>query len=263
LRHVLVFSDGLAVNGTGLASGLAEVLPEGVSVTGGLAGDGAAFSKTVVGLNGVPDDAELAIVGLYGDQLSIGYGSLGGWDAFGPERKVDASAGNVLRVLDGEPALEVYKRYLGEHAAGLPANALRFPLSVAAPGAVGSVTRTILSIDDASGEMTFAGDVPVGSKVRLMMANAERLIDGAEAAAERCLEAQVEKPQFALLVSCVGRKIFLGQRTEEEVEAVSARLGGIPMTGFYSYGELGPRSKGAACELHNQTMSITTFAEQV
>lgn len=262
LRHVLVFSDGLAVNGTGLVAGLADSLPAGVTLTGGLAGDGAQFSQTLVGLGDDLAAGSLVAVGIYGDSVQVGFGSMGGWDAFGPERHVDQSAGNVLHRLDGEPALEVYKRYLGGHAAGLPGSALLFPLAVTAPGAKGAVTRTILAVDEATGSMTFAGDVPEGAKVRLMKANHDRLVDGAEGAAGLCVDAAGKGPDFALLISCVGRKLVMGQRVEEEVEAVAAALGaGTTLTGFYSYGELAPRSLGAACELHNQTMTVTTFRE--
>jgi hypothetical protein len=261
LRHVIVLSDGLAVNGTGLVAGIADVLPPGVGITGGLAGDGTRFLETHVGLDGKA--GRLAGIGIYGESVRVGFGSMGGWDPFGPERRVDRSSGNVLHVLDGEPALEVYKRYLGEHVAGLPGSALLFPLAVTAPGAQGAVTRTILSVDEGSGSMTFAGDVPEGSRVRLMKANHDKLVDGAEGAASACgAPSEGRDSSFALLVSCVGRKLVLGQRVEEEVEAVADVLGAQTMlTGFYSYGELAPRGGSAACELHNQTMTVTTLHE--
>lgn len=262
LRHVLVFSDGLKVNGTGLVAGIADALPAGVTITGGLAGDGTRFAETHVGLDAEPDVGSLVGLGLYGESVAIGFGSMGGWDAFGPERRVDRSAGNVLYQLDGEPALEVYKRYLGDHVAGLPGSALLFPLAVTAPGASSAVTRTILAVDEATGSMTFAGDVPEGSRVRLMKANHDKLVDGAEGAAERSRTTGPVSQRFALLVSCVGRKLVLGQRVEEEIEAVASVLGpNTLLAGFYSYGELAPHTLGVACELHNQTMTVTTLGE--
>lgn len=263
LRHVIVFSDGLAVNGTGLVAGIADILPAAVGITGGLAGDGTQFIRTLVGLGGEAAPGCLVGIGVYGPDVQVGFGSMGGWDPFGPERRVDRSAGNVLHVLDGEPALEVYKRYLGDHVSGLPGSALLFPLAVTAPGAQGAVTRTILSVDEASGSMTFAGDVPEGSRVRLMKANVDRLVDGAEGAATACgLDGAAPESSFALLVSCVGRKLVMGQRVEEEVEAVSDVLGArSTLAGFYSYGELAPRGRGVPCELHNQTMTVTTLRE--
>lgn len=263
LRHVLVFSDGLNVNGTALAQSLRDHLPASVAVTGGLAGDGAQFAHTSVLINDSMQDKQLVAVGLYGDRLNIGYGSLGGWDSFGPSRVVTQSEGNVLYELDGQPALALYKQYLGPHTEQLPASALLFPLSIQSQDDQTALVRTILSVDEASGSMTFAGDIPQGSTARLMKANCDRLVDGAAGAAttgrDKLGESHVE---LALLISCVGRKLVLKQRVEEEVEAVREVLGASAvLTGFYSYGEICPSGAFTQCELHNQTMTITTLSE--
>jgi len=192
-------------------------------------------------------------------------GSLGGWDPFGPERLVTHSDGNVLYELEGRSALALYKEYLGEYAEGLPATGLLFPLAVRMPGAETSLVRTILSIDEQARSLTFAGDVPEGAHARLMKANFDRLIDGAIGAAGSSLRTMRgdSPPELALLISCVGRKMVLKQRVEEEVEGVRDVLGAeTVLTGFYSYGEISPVVPLARCELHNQTMTITTLSER-
>ena len=263
LRHVLVLSDGTHVNGTALVQGLATALPEGVSVTGGLSGDGAAFEKTLVLCDRSVSSRRVAIAALYGDALEIGFGSLGGWDPFGPERVITRSEGNILYELDGQSALALYEKYLGDHAPGLPATGLLFPLALRQHGSQTTVVRTILGIDRASQSMTFAGDLPEGSYARLMKANFDRLIDGAMGAAEKSLVSITEnQPELGLLISCVGRKMVLKQRIEEEIEGVREVLGSGPvLSGFYSYGEISPHGVGD-CELHNQTMTITTLSER-
>ena len=188
LTHVLVFSDGLSVNGSELVRGFRSVLPAGVELTGGLAGDGERFQRTLVFADAPASERTLVAVGFYGARLAVGYGSVGGWDTFGPERLITRSAGNVLFDLDGKPALELYKRYLGEHAAGLPATGLLFPLLLRSES--GSVVRTILGVNEAEQSMTFAGDMPEGQHARLMKANFDRLVDGAVAAAEVSLQGQ-------------------------------------------------------------------------
>lgn len=263
LVHVFVLSDGLKVNGSELVSGLTSHLPPEVMVTGGLSGDGARFQETLVMCGGSPEPGSIAALGLYGDRLKVGYGSLGGWDSFGPERLVTRSTTNVLYELDGKPALDLYKRYLGEHAQGLPATGLLFPLSLRSKEGDTGVVRTILSVNEVDHSMTFAGDVPEGSYVRLMKANLERLIDGAAGAAKACYQGiGSSSPDLAVLISCVGRKLVLKQRIEEEVEGVRDVLGEhAVLTGFYSYGEISPFVRSTRCELHNQTMTITTFSE--
>jgi hypothetical protein len=262
-RAIFVLSDGTRVNGSELIRGMNSVAHEGIVITGGLAGDGARFGHTwVVGQEG-PRSGWVAAVGLYGERLRIGHGSKGGWDIFGVERRVTRSAGNVLYDLDGKPALELYKRYLGERAAGLPATALLFPLSLRADTHTQErLVRTILGIDEATQSMTFAGDVPKGSLVQLMRANSERLIEGAAGAALATRGSAVQDGStLCIAVSCVGRRLVLGERTEEEVEsALEVMPAATQLVGFYSYGEISPFTSGR-CELHNQTMTLTSFQE--
>ena len=264
LVHVFALSDGLTVNGSELVAGLTKHLPANVTVTGGLSGDGARFRETFVIWDGEPEQNVIVALGLYGSRLKVGYGSLGGWDAFGPERLITRSKGNVLYELDGHSALQLYKKYLGEHANGLPAAGLLFPLSIRAQQRETPVVRTILSVGEDDQSMTFAGDVPEGAYARFMKVNSDRLIDGAIGAAKTSYQAGgAVSPDLAVLVSCVGRKLVLKQRAEEEVEGVREILGaGTVLTGFYSYGEIAPFAPGARSDLHNQTMTITTFSER-
>ncbi|HKR66385.1 MAG TPA: FIST N-terminal domain-containing protein [Thermoanaerobaculia bacterium] len=263
LVHVLVFSEGLKVNGSELVKGLAAGLPRTVTVTGGLSGDGVRFANTYVVWKGRPERGSIVAAGLYGKSLRVGYASLGGWDSFGPERLITRSRDNVLYELDGRSALELYKQYLGDHAADLPASGLLFPLSLRTSRDAMPVVRTILAVDENEQSMTFAGDVPTGAYARLMKANFDRLIDGAAGAAKVSYDAVGTKsPHLALLISCVGRKMVLQQRIEEEVEGVRDVMGDrTVLAGFYSYGEISPFTPSARCELHNQTMTITTFSE--
>lgn len=264
LVHVLVFSEGLRVNGSELVKGLAGALPPDVTVTGGLSGDAHRFARTYVIWQGKPEEGSVVACGLYGSAIRVGYASLGGWDPFGPERLITRSHHNVLFELDGRSALALYKQYLGDHAADLPASGLLFPLSLRTSPESTPVVRTILGIDEAEQSMTFAGDMPTGAYARLMKANFDRLIDGAAGAARVSQQAfGDDSPDLAILISCVGRKMVLQQRIEEEVESVRDVIGSrTVLTGFYSYGEISPFTPSARCELHNQTMTITTLSER-
>lgn len=264
LAHVVVFSDGLHVNGSRLVAGLEEELPSGVIVTGGLAGDGERFEETLILADDEAKGERVTAIGFYGSRLRTGHGSLGGWDPFGPERLVTRSDDNVLYELDGRSALGIYRRYLGPYEKDLPASALLFPLALRESEDSPAVVRTILAVDDESGSMIFAGDLPEGSYARFMKANFDRLLEGASNAAAASYEAiGTAEPDLALLVSCVGRRMVLKQRVEEEVESVRRVLGEkAALTGFYSYGEISPFSgTQGACQLHNQTMTITSLRE--
>jgi hypothetical protein len=263
LSAVFIISDGTNINGSELVAGFNENNPGNVTVTGGLAGDGARFAKTFVGLDTLPEQGMIVAVGFYGKNLQVGHGSFGGWDEFGPERTITSSDKNVLYEIDGKNALDLYKEYLGPYKDELPGSALLFPLSMKEPGSNQHLVRTILNVSDVEKTMTFAGNLPKGSKVRLMKANFDNLIHGSSTAAQNSfVTASGNQPELAILVSCVGRKLILQERTEEEVQAAREIFGNTTsITGFYSYGEISPFNPNTRCELHNQTMTITTFSE--
>lgn len=264
LKAVLLFGPGVKINGSALVNGMTSVIGSVIPITGGLAGDGGAFKETfTLDSDGVSTDRVVA-VGLCSPGLKFAHGSFGGWEPFGPTRKVTRCAGNILYELDGEPALDIYRRYLGEHAKGLPASGLLFPFSMLGEdhSALG-IIRTILGIDEENGSLVLAGEIIPDGFLRLMHASTDKLVNGAESAAETAASMiQAPGESLAILVSCVGRKLVMGERVDEEVEAVGDVLGHhAVLTGFYSYGEISPFTPGASCKLHNQTMTITCLSE--
>jgi hypothetical protein len=264
LVHVLVLSEGVTVNGSALVAGLQQQLPGKVGITGGLAGDGDRFQETLLLWNGQVEAHSIVALGFYSTRLRVGSGSFGGWETFGPYRQVTRSSGNRLYELEGRSALSLYQAYLGEQAPDLPAAGLLYPLSVLTSALEKPVVRTLLAVHEADQSITFAGDVPEGSYAQVMRTTIPQLVAGAMKAATTSAEPLGAcSPELAILISCVGRKLVLQQRVEEEVQGVRQVLGeGTILTGFYSYGELAPFTPGTLCRLHNQTMTITTFAEQ-
>ena len=262
LAHVFVISEGSNVNGSALIEGLERDLDTGIAITGGLCGDDARFERTLAGVNEIPQEGEIIAIGLYGDSLEVSFSNYGGWQPFGPERIVTKSAGNVLYELDDKPALDLYKTYLGDKASQLPQASLFYPLSVRIEGKENPLVRTILNIEEESNTMILAGDIPMNSSVQLMMANVDGIVDGAMQAAQQSMNNRQSSPELAIVVSCIGRKLVMDQRVEEEIEEVSLVMGkDVPITGFYSYGEMAPFAGERNCELHNQTMTLTLISE--
>lgn len=263
LRALFVLADGLFTNGSELIEGINSIVSPGVIVTGGLAADGDRFRRTWV-LHGQTAQArQVSLTGLYGDRLRLTHGLGGGWDSFGPERRITHSEGRVLYEVDGRPALALYKEYLGERASELPAAGLLFPLSIRRDtDDVQRLVRTIRGIDESRQSLTFAGDVPQGYLAELMRANIDRLVTGAShATAQATPLAPTASATLSIAISCVGRRLVLGERSEEETElALDSLPDGTQQTGFYSYGEISPHGQGPS-KLHNQTMTITTFSE--
>ncbi|HTG66641.1 MAG TPA: FIST N-terminal domain-containing protein [Flavobacterium sp.] len=262
LKSILILSEGSFVNGTELVNELIKQTDAGIPVFGGLAGDGCNFEKTVVGLNADPKQGKIVAVGFYGDYIHFGFGCEGGWSHFGPEREVTSSDKNVLYKIGDKLALDLYKEYLGKYAEELPGSSLYFPLSMKEEVDSKPIVRTILAIDEKKKSMTFAGNIPEGAFVRFMKGNLDKLIEASYDAASKIPIRKSSSTQFALMVSCVGRKVVLGNRIEEEIEVVKEALSkNTVIGGFYSYGEISPTLENVSCELHNQTMTITIISE--
>ncbi|WP_299150081.1 FIST N-terminal domain-containing protein [uncultured Dokdonia sp.] len=261
LKHIFVISEGSSVNGSALTKGMQEAVPE-VLITGGLCGDDARFERTLASYNQQPKEGEIIVIGFYGETFEASFSIYGGWTPFGPERLITKSEGNVLYEIDGKPALDLYKRYLGDKAAELPGSALIYPLNVKSQENEQSFVRTILNIDEEQNAMILAGDVPEKATVQLMMTNMDNIAIASETAASRAMEGRKTPPELALLISCIGRKLVLDQRVEEEVEEVMSVIGNdTTIAGMYSYGEIAPFYGEQSCKLHNQTMTITLISE--
>lgn len=262
LKYVFVVSEGSFINGSQLTKGMSTFSNHNLIITGGLCGDDARFEKTLASYNENPKEGEIVAIGFYGETLEITFSIHGGWTPFGPERIVTKSKDNTLYELDGKPALDLYKNYLGDKAKDLPGAALLYPLNVTSENEKQSIVRSILNINEEENAVILAGDIPENSIVQLMMTNVDNIANASERAAKQALEFRINKPEIALLVSCIGRKLVLDQRVEEEIEEVIEVLGGeTTICGFYSYGEIAPFHGEIACQLHNQTMTITLISE--
>ncbi len=264
LKAVFVLSEGLIIDGSKLTQGISQAIGPHIPITGGLAGDGSHFGKTVVGLNSTPRQGQIVAVGFYGDHIRFGHGSMGGWDIFGPTRIITRSEGSVLYEIDGKPALDVYKRYLGHLSERLPASALTFPMTIHhIDDPKTTVVRTILSVNEDDKSMNFAGTIPEGHVAQFLRGTLKHLVEGAENAALQSLEGiSNTSGSLAIMISCIGRKLLMGQRVIDEIDAVSNVFKGkTSQIGFYSYGEISPHAQSGFCELHNQTMTITTLSE--
>ncbi len=262
LKHIFVLSDGLNINGSELVRGINKV-GYSLSVSGGMAGDGDRFQETWIVADGPAQQNQLVAIGFYGDDFVITTGCNAGWDSFGASRIVTRSSGNILYELDNQPALDLYKEYLGEFAKDLPHSGMRFPLNIKEHEDSEEVIRTLLAIDEETKSITFAGDIPEGFIARLMKYNTDVLINGAKDSAYDIKNINSETA-LGLVVSCVGRRVVLKQVVEEELEVIQDILGdNVQLAGFYSYGEIAPFQNNLfQCQLHNQTMTLTVIYEK-
>ncbi|WP_432510477.1 FIST signal transduction protein [Kineococcus sp. SYSU DK001] len=269
LRAVLVICDGMDVVGNAFAEGV-SLGAAGATVFGGMSalmpGPGGTIRAPWTVLDGALHQGVAVAVGLCGDHVTLTCGTGGGWDELGPPRTATRSSGAELFEIDGQPALDLYRRYLGVEAEGLPGSGLRFPLLLRRRGEQRSaLVRSVRSFDEETRAIGLTGDVPEGSVVQLLHQNSEAMVDAAQDAARAATAgagpAHGADGALALVVSCLGRRLALGARVEDELESVTAELGaGTAVAGFYGYGELAPTS-ARSCDLHNQTVTVGVISE--
>lgn len=263
LRHIFAITDGMTVHGTQFINGANSALPNGVRITGGMASDGFEFKRTTAGINARPEQGQVCAIGFYGRDLEVGSGAEGGWDKFGLERVVTKSQGNILFELDGQPALDLYKEYLGPDADKLPGSGLLFPLAIRNGKDSESIVRTIDLVDENTKALRFTGDIPQGWLAQFMKGNFAHLVEGAGTAARKARAMIHGQNGVALVVSCLGRQLLLGHHTGDELHAIKSALGeNIPAVGFYSNGEYSDQKENGFCVMHNQTMTLTVFHEK-
>ena len=264
LKSIFILSDGLNINGSQLTNGFNSVMDSNIVVSGGLASDKGNFLSTWVIVNGEAKTDYVSAIGLYGENIRVGYGSHAGWDILGIQKKITKSQNNVVYTIDNKPILDVYKNYLGGKAKDLPASGLLFPLGICPNDSKEDIiVRTVLGIDEEKKSITFAGDVLEGTTVCLMKSNNNKLISAALNASEEVdLQDYKDEALLNIAISCIGRKLVLKQRIEEEIEATLENLPKNTLqVGFYSYGEISPTGL-KSCDLHNQTMTVTTIWEK-
>lgn len=263
LKHMLVFTD-LQSSDFNFINHLQCQLPSHIKVSGGVAAANLLEknNNTYIIYEDKTYKNAAIYIGLYGDNLSINYGSHAGWDSYGIERVATKSEGNILYELNGESAASIYKRYLDSLGEKLPEATISYPLSVRFSENERPIIRTVIGLNEMDGSIELAGDIPMYSSVKLMKANLDRIISGAKKSAENSIDTHIKTPQLAIVISCIGRQVILEQLVNEELEVIKETLGDTcHLSGFYSYGEFAPLSETCQGVLHNQTMTITTISE--
>ncbi len=263
LKGVLIFSDGATTEATDLVRGLQEMLPPDVTITGGLAGSHT-LNDTWVLCDGELKRFHACAVGFIGHSVELTRATGGGWRLIGAECKVTRTSGRRLLELDGEPANTVYQRQVGSDIGfGLRESSARSPLAVRWPGLEMQIVRSVNSIDQESGTIELAGDIPEGVTVQVMTTTEDEILDGVDEAIER-MRSKTILPQnnaLAVCVSCAGRRTVLLDKTAEEAALAQDGLGhGIHQIGMYSFGEISTTSSGPP-QSHNETITMGLIRE--
>lgn len=268
----IMLPDGMTGNGAAIVEGVQSVLGKNFPVIGGSLGDDYRFEKTYEYYNDQVLTDSVVGVGLSGN-FSYGFGIKHGWEAVGLPMKVTKAKGTLLQEVDGKAALTIYEEHFGKEAdelirEPLARMAYTYPLGQKVEGSDELLIRDPVRANE-KGEITMASAIPEGTEIYLMIGDRDRAIQAAKDAAENAM-AQLEgrAPRFVVMFNCMARNKLLGVRCSEENQSVQSIIAGsisegIPMAGFYTYGEQGPLlgKKGTPAYFHNETMTLLVVGE--
>jgi hypothetical protein len=272
---LLIFPNGMGGDGVKVIQGIHSVLGTEFEIAGGYMGDDERFEQTFQYYNGqVYVDAIPGLLICGKDGFRTGIGVRSGFQSIGNRFHCTDAQGNVVKKFDDERALDFYKEFLGEERSKrLPGICLEYPFGLIDDKAsIGGKEyfqlRCGLSVDHAKGTISLAASIPEGSAITLTTASRGEIINGARLAAEQAKASLGgASPRAILMFSCVGRKLVLGRRTQEEISAVQKILGNdVPLIGFYTYGEIGPIDKTEAAlsttKFHNETVVLWVLGSE-
>lgn len=264
----IMFSDGLMKNSSNFILGVEDVLGKSFPIIGAAASDDFRFSKTYQYYqNNAFTNAAVGI--LLGGVGSFGFGIKHGWRPIGKPRLITNSEGNIIKEIDNQPAINMYKDYFGEEAEELREEklsriAILYPLGINIPGEEELVLRNVLEADE-DGSLVCQGDIPVNSQVNLMLGSKDFCIEAAKQAAREAKKGLKNKPASLIIIfDSTSRLKLLGRIASEEIHAIKETLGkNIPVVGFYGYGEIAPLKAAGyrgASYFHNETVAILAIA---
>ena len=252
-RLCLATPDGLTADGHWMTSALQEAVGGEIPIIGGLAGDNWQLKATsqFFGREVLRDSIPVLLLS---GEFTFSYGVAYGWQQVGEVGRVTRATAAKVYEIDGAPAIDFYRRYLG--AGAKPAGEL--PLAILNPrNGIEYLRTTWGEVEEGTGALTFLGAIPEGARVQVTVTDRDAILKGCGESlsiARASLPAGVE-PVAGLFFSCAARRILLGTRTEEEHKLVREKLGpAVPVCGFYGYGEISPHGGDTTgSKFHNES----------
>jgi hypothetical protein len=243
-RAVVLLSDGLSGGQTEVVRGAYGVGGAPVKLVGGRAADDLAMVKTwqILGDRVYTNAVVGATIGSNGP-IGIGVGH--GWRRVGEPMVVTKSDGHRIFRLDDRPALDLFLTRADappeafEDLNAWQETTLLHQLGLPRPG--GEEVRGVLGVDYKDRSL-LCGDVPQGSVVWVMDGDAETVLDGTVTACDQALADLGDVPPVGLFAfDCAARRTILGDRLPDEMDTIAKHTGGVPVAGFYTYGEIARR----------------------
>ncbi len=241
---MFVFVDGLSKRITALIDSLFNIFGLEVNYIGGGAGSLSRPRKPCLFSNKglVQDSAVLALM-----ELRSGVGVSHGWSEISGPYRITESDHDVIKTLDWQPALLIYKKVVEKQAAQ-PLDehnffdvAKGYPFGISKLEAEKIVRIPIKIVNNDC--LKCIGEVPEGSFVHILSGNINSLVQAAANALQLAESAfgEIQENDAILFMDCVSRVLYLDTYFADELNAVHRKA--VPLIGALTIGEIANSGK--------------------
>jgi methyl-accepting chemotaxis protein len=269
-RTAVLLLDPLAGNGEEATLLAASMLGNGIRLAGGAAGDDLAMRSTYVAC-GPRAATDAVVVATLFSRMPLGVGVCHAHRPLSRPLRVTRAEGSVVYEIEGRPAWQVWLdetrahvRASGGDVDAMPresegAYLLLYEAGLSAGRDAYKIRAPLSRAED--GSIRFATGIPEGSVIRITESDAERQVASAREAARRArvqIGAASGGVAGALVFDCICRNLILHDDFSRAVRGMSEELGGAPLAGFETYGEIA-LDAGDMSGFHNTTSVVLAF----
>jgi small ligand-binding sensory domain FIST len=159
----------------------------------------------------------------------------------GPTRRIDEARDNVVMVIDGRPALDVFREDIGPE---LAQNLRRVGgiifagLPVTGSDTGDYLVRNLMAIDPNQGWLVLGAEVSPGDPILFCRRDPESAKQDLARMVKQLAGRLSGPPKAGVYVSCVARGVSLFGEEGVEAEVIREVLGDFPLIGFFANGEI-------------------------
>lgn len=178
---------------------------------------------------------------LLGKEIRVVSGLTQGCSPIGAVHDVTSARDNVVIELDGRRALDVLKDDMGEVLArdlNRIGGYIHAALPISGSDTRDYLVRNLMGIDPQSGWIAIGERMTTGDKLMFVRRDGPSAMTDLKRMAHDVVQRANARAKAALYYSCVARGPNLFGRNSEELGAIAAAIGDVPLIGFFANGEI-------------------------
>jgi len=258
-------SSGFFLDGEQIIRGIEDSVGVGANIWGGRAGDDRKGKTTFVFTNHKSSEQGIAVLVFDGNKISVRGQAMAGWKGVGTPKTITKSDGLWIHTLDDQPALDMMIKYMGYKFEGMGDSSPQYDSEVTSPVMLlrekgEPVLRSQSFINWSERSIMLSGNFEPNAKIQLTLPPDFEIVDDVVKSCQQLKETELPEADAIIMFSCSGRLVELGPMIGKEIDGIKNTFG-VPMAGFFTYGEYGRATDGNN-EYHNYTCCWIALKEK-